>query len=114
MDESKKKKILEAVKRHKKKRKTEGKVEIEGVEDPHVKKPKSKHVEEKHKEHAKPKHVKKPVMLGPHGGQYKVGPSGKKDYKTKDEKAKKSLESFVQSASDLMKSFIKRKKGEQK
>jgi hypothetical protein len=114
MDNAKKKKILDAVKRHRKKRKTEGDVKIDSVSRPNPKKPKAKHVDESKKKEYGPKHIKKSVMYGPYGGQFNIGPSGKKDYKTKDEKAKKSLKSFIQGSFDLIKSFVKRKKGEQK
>lgn len=119
MDSNKKKKIIEAVKRHKKKRKTEGKVDIAGVKDPHPKNPKPKDVDDRRnrrqtKERSHDK--KKPVLLGPRGGKYHLGGQGKKEYQTKQEKTsstdtKKSLEGFVQAGNDLIKSFIKKIKG---
>jgi Ni,Fe-hydrogenase I large subunit len=112
MDAKTKQKIKEAVKRHKTKVKTEGKHKIEGVTDPKVKRTSSK----KKKDSKKPSEVKdkhkKPVVLGPRGGQYRMGGQGSKYYQTKQEKVKKSLESFVEQGNDLIKSFLKKWKGE--
>ena len=110
MDAQTKQKIKQAVKRHKKKVKTEGKHDITGVSDPKAKKPKSKESPKQSKTKDSKDPHKKPFLLGPRGGQYRVGGAGKKEYQTKQEKTKKSLESFLDQGVDLIKSFVKKMK----
>lgn len=111
-----KQKIHQAVQslKNKKRKQTEGKVNIENVSAPHKKKPK------KQKEH----HVEAPqpgsVSVGAHGGRFIQEPSGHKRYVKEGQlsgskKYKKSLQDMVKDvlikaqAQDFIKTFKSRK-----
>lgn len=93
-----KKELKERIKRklleHKKRKKTEGQVNIEGVTKPKKKKPKK--VKEQESRQGKPGSV----SVGAHGGRYVLEPSGHKRYVKEGQLAgtkryKKSLKDMV-------------------
>mgnify|MGYP003393755151 CR=1 FL=1 len=111
---AKRDKIKNVIRKLKRKKKQAlGQVSITGVTKPQ-KRAKGDVKETKQAKHegaSKPRGPKKQVMVGKHGGQYILTSGGKKKY---SEKAKKSLESFIEEESKVqqfVKNFRSKKNG---